>query len=138
MDQSNHASAGWLKSTGFEGEIDTSNVDYRQSPTGTRGITLYGLQPSGADSFRGIQINFPGDSFTGPIDVPQPFPNQVEVGYFRQTSSGQRTTYRAKSGVLDLTTYNQQLGSASGTFNVIAEVEGTEHTFNGSFDIHTV
>lgn len=132
------ASAGWLKSSGFEGSIDSSTVDYRQSPAGTRSITIYGLQPASAEASIGIQIDFPRDVALGNISVPQPFPNAVNVGYFRQTSGGHRTTHRAKSGDLTLTTYSEQQGSVSGSFEVTADVDGTEHSFTGEFNIRTV
>jgi hypothetical protein len=132
------ASEGWLKSTAFEGDIDTTDVSYRQSPTGARGITLYGLQPTLAGSFTGIQIDFPNSVSPGPIPVPQPFPDTVQVSYFRQTSGGLRTSFHAKSGMLVLTTFNQPLGFASGTFDVVADVDGTDQTFKGTFDIRTV
>ncbi|UII70390.1 hypothetical protein LVW35_22435 [Pseudomonas sp. HN11] len=140
MEQNNEerASAGWLKSTGFEGAIDTTAVDYRQSPTGNRGITLFGIQAVTGGNFIGIQINFPRNVSLGPTPVPQPWPDEVEVAYFRQTSSGQRTSYRAKSGTLDLSAFDEQQGSASGTYSVQADVDGTEHSFEGSFDIFTV
>ncbi|MBD9461147.1 hypothetical protein IB241_25995 [Pseudomonas sp. PDM05] len=133
-----NASEGWLNSTAFEGEINTTDVSYRQSPTGTRGVTLSGLQPTQNNSFTGIQIDFPGNVVPGPIPVPQPFPDTVRVSYFRQTSSGQRTSYPAKSGMLNLTTYDQTKGCASGTFDVVAQVDGTDHSFKGDFDIRTV
>ncbi|AIB43576.1 MULTISPECIES: hypothetical protein [Pseudomonas] len=137
MEQSEHASAGWLKSTGFEGEIDTSNVVYRESSPG-RWITLDGRQPSQGGDFIGIQIDFPKDQPPGPITVPQPWPKDVNVSYFRQTVFGHRTSYRAKSGTLDLRTYDGNTGSAAGTFEITAEVEGTDRSFKGSFDIRTV
>ncbi|MBC3301808.1 hypothetical protein H0Z09_11785 [Pseudomonas sp. SWRI18] len=132
------ASKGWFKSTGFEGDVDTTAVDYRQSPTGSRGITIYGLQPTANGNSIGVQINFPNDAPLGPIPVPKPFPDDVIVAYFRQASSGQRTSYRAKNGVLELLTFDAQRGFVSGKFNVLADVDGTERSFEGSFDIHSV
>ena len=140
MEQKNgeRASEGWLKSTAFEGDIDTNDVEYRQSPVGTRGITLYGLHPTQTGSFTGIQIEFPGTVSAGPMPVPQPFPDTVRVSYFRQTSGGQRTSFAAKSGLLVLLSYSESQGYATGTFDVVADVEGTDRSFNGSFDIRSV
>lgn len=71
MPQKKRASVGWLNSTGFEGALDTNNVTYHQSPTGTQGIRVYGLQPHADHELIGIQIDFPRDAelFEGSFDI---------------------------------------------------------------------
>ena len=71
MPKKKRASVGWLESTGFEGDLDTNNVTYHQSPTGTQGIRVYGLQPHADHELIGIQIDFPCDAelFGGSFDI---------------------------------------------------------------------
>ncbi|MPQ86394.1 hypothetical protein F0170_21885 [Pseudomonas sp. MAFF 730085] len=125
---------GRLTSTSFEGNIATDVVDYRQS----RDVNLSGLQATGNGDFIGIQILFPASTTPHTIQLPQPFPNVVEVRYFRQTADGQRTSFTSKSGTLFLTSYEADKQYAVGGFDFVADVDGTERLFNGEFDIRLV
>ncbi|WLH83551.1 hypothetical protein [Pseudomonas sp. FP2338] len=127
-------SKGRLTSTSFEGNISTDNVEYRQS----RDVNLYGLQPTRNGGSIGIHILFPEGTTPGQILLPQPWPNVVEVRYFRQTADGQRTSYPSTTGQLFLTSYEADRQYAVGGFNFDAEVDGTVRSFNGTFDIRLV
>ena len=133
IDSNERASEGWLKSSTFEGSIDTHTVTYRQS----RDVTLDGLQPAPGGGFMGIQILFPPSPPSSPISLPLPWPNTVEVRYFRQTSGGLRTSYPSQSGTLDLT-FDEPQAHATGSFDFLALFDGVVHTFKGSFDIRWV
>ncbi|PIB40159.1 hypothetical protein AOA57_29390 [Pseudomonas sp. 2588-5] len=122
------ASVGWLVSSSFEGDINTKDVNYRQSPDD---LTLYGIQQTDSDNFIGIQINFPVNIRTGLHELPS---RTIYVAYFRQ--SGQhRTRFNAKSGELFLTKWDDPNAHAEGKFRFTAAVDDTDHSFDGSFSI---
>ncbi|MDO9346293.1 hypothetical protein [Pseudomonas pergaminensis] len=123
------ASAGWLVSSSFEGDINTNNVSYSQS---SDDLTLYGLQQTESGSFIGVHINFPVSIGTGLHELPT---RSIEVAYFRQTSGGHRTRFIAKSGELFLTKWDDPNAHAEGKFRFKAAVDGTDHLFDGSFSI---
>ncbi len=126
------ASKGWLVSSSFEGRIDTKDVNFRQS---SRNVTLYGRQETADGGYTGIQIDFHVTLKPGLHPLPHEFQDVIRVSYFRQTESGLRTSYPAKSGELFLTKWDDPNAIAEGKFRITAEVDDTPQLFDGAFSI---
>lgn len=117
-----------------DGPIDAVTTTFRQSPSGTRSITLDGSQAAPNGETRGVQIDFPSTATVGEHDVPQGFPNTYAVKYFRQVGAA-RTSFPAKNGKLNLDTLDLNNERASGSFDVTVSVDGSDQALKGHFDI---
>lgn len=122
----------------YEGPIDTTHVTYRETPTGTRIINLDGRELLDDNRSRGIQISFSSNFLPGEHPVPQDTSTAfAQLAYFRQVGD-HRTSSRAKSGVLELVTYDRERTFATGIYHFVAEVDGADHEFIGSFAIRYI
>jgi hypothetical protein len=122
----------------YEGPFDTTHVTYREWPTGTRLIDLDGVEVFNTNESRGIRISFSHNFLPGKHHVPQDTPAAyAELSYFRAVGA-QRTEFRSKSGVLELVTYDREQTFATGLYHFVAEVDGADHEFIGSFAIRYI
>jgi len=122
----------------YEGPFNTTDVSYREWPTGTRFIELDGREIIDPQKSRGIKIAFSNNFKVGVHEVPQDSPTAfAELAYFRQEGD-RRTQFRASRGSFELVHYDREKTSASGTFNFFAEVDGAERFFTGHFSIRYI
>ncbi|NYH10033.1 hypothetical protein [Pseudomonas moraviensis] len=136
-----NSSGGSLKAEeAFGGPIDATEVNYRQSPVGTRGITVDGKvqapNPDPGDGrpyYRGIQIDLPYNSELGEFPV-QPWPVDRNVKYFTQIGD-HRTSTPADEGTIKLTLIDVDNAHVQGSFAVMIPIQGKPHAFKGTFDI---
>lgn len=133
---SGRTAKGHLDTHAFSPDISTENVEYHQSTTGSRGITLSGKQLFRSDDIiEGIQIDFPHDV---PVRLTLPIPQSsphINVSYFQELKSGKRPLFPAHKGTFILSAFNEEEGYARGQFNVEIKIGNRNSTFSGRFDI---
>ena len=135
-----HASEGWVDVTiaPIEG-FRSATVEYRESSSGTRSITLYGQTEPAEGKSRGIEINFYNSIEPGSYPLPtEAFPDSYDCRYFTQIGD-HRKSHKATGGTLKIERFNKEQAFATGAFSFNATIDDDpQQLFVGTFDIRRI